>query len=87
MRASKIRGGVARYGREGCCRRPTSCYEERCCEPLLDVDCLAIEIPAKEVSFEVPCEKGKSSAKVRRSHGPVNEGGHLSPCLPNYHLG
>lgn len=68
-------------------RGPTSRYEERCCEPLLDVDRPATEIPTKEVSSEVPCEKGEPGAKVRRSHSPVSEGGHLSPHLPNCHLG
>ena len=67
-------------------RGPTSHCEERCCEPVLDVDHLVVEIPAKGVSSEVPYEKGESSVKVRRSHGPVSEGGHLSPRLPNCHL-
>jgi hypothetical protein len=68
-------------------RRPRSRCEERCCEPLLDADHPAAEILAKEVSFEVPCEKGESGAKVRRSHGPISKGGHLSSRLPNCHLG
>ena len=68
-------------------RRPTSRCEERCCEPLLDVDHHAAEIPAKGVSSRIPREKGESGAKVRRSHVPVSEGGHLSPHLPNCHLG
>ena len=68
-------------------RRPTSHCEERCCEPLLNDGHPAAEIPAKEVSSKVPCGKGESSAKVRRSHGPINEGGHLSPRLPNCYLG
>ena len=45
-------------------RRSTPRYEERCCEPLLDANCPTVEIPAKEVSFEDPCEKGKPGAKV-----------------------
>ena len=54
--------------------------------PLLDIDNFVAKILAKEVSSEVPCEKGESGAKVRRSHGLVSEGGHLSPHLPNCHL-
>ena len=49
-------------------RRPTSHYEERCCEPLLDVDRPTAEILAKEVSSKVPCEKGKPNVKVPWSH-------------------
>ena len=52
-------------------RGPTSCSKERCCESLLDVGHPVAEIPAKEVSSKVPCEKGESSAKVRRSDGTI----------------
>ena len=69
---------VRRYGVELCGtvgkdvakhqRSPTSCYEERCYEPLSDADHPAKEIQAKEVSSEDPCEKGKPGPKVPWSH-------------------
>ena len=45
-------------------RRPTSHCEERYCEPFLDADHHAAEIPTREVSFKDPCEEGKPSKKV-----------------------
>ena len=63
--------------------RPTSCCEEICFEPLLDV----ILLQRCQTRMLLPRSHVKRVSKVWGSRDPVNKGGHLSPCLPHYHLG
>ena len=53
------------------------------CEPLLDVVLLQRSKPKKFL----PRSHVKRVSLVCSSRGPVSEGGHLSPRLPNCHLG
>ena len=63
-------------------RRPTSRFEERRCEPLLDV----ILLRRFQTRMILPRSHVKRVSLVWSSCGLVCEGGHLSPCLPNCNL-